>query len=153
MAMFNKLLDPGGSKLPRLSELGPQIGAEVERLETLTVVQLATEVMTKAFKPDYTPGSGIQELGGIKDYFLPDYGPERAGDTTPEQELALEDLLAEGVQLLEHARLVRPKFGYSGNVACSGWITTRPGRSALAAARAMSAPASLSKAPRHRRWP
>jgi hypothetical protein len=133
MAMFNKLLDPEGSKLPRLAELGPQIGAEVERLWALTIVQLATEVMTKAFKADYNPGRGMHELGGIAGYFLPDYGPMRAGDTTPQEELALHDLLAEGVQLLEHARLVRPQFAYSGNVACSGWVTTRLGRSALAA--------------------
>ena len=49
-----------------------------------------------------------------------------------EEEYALRDLIAEGVQLLEQARLVRPKFGYSGNVA-SGWVTTRLGRLALAA--------------------
>jgi hypothetical protein len=133
MTMFNKLLDPEGSKLPRLSQLGPQIAPEVERLWSLPIGQLATEVMTKAFNPDYNPGSGIQELGGIADYFLPEYGPMRLGDTTPKEVVALQDLLAEGVQLLEHARLVRPKFGYSGQVACDGWATTRLGRSALAA--------------------
>jgi hypothetical protein len=130
--MFNKLLDPEGSKLPRLSQLGPQVGAEVERLWALPIRQLAVEVMTKAFRADYNPGAGIQELGGIVGYFLPECGPERMGDTTPPEVVALEDLLAEAVQVLEHARLIRPKFGYSGQVACQGWATTRLGRSALA---------------------
>jgi hypothetical protein len=130
--MFNKLLDPEGSKLPRLSQLGPQVGAEVQQLWALPIGQLAAEIMTRAFSPDYNPGAGIQELGGIVGRFLPECGPERMGDTTPPEVVALEDLLAEGVQLLEHARLVRPKFGYSGQVACDGWATTRLGRSALA---------------------
>lgn len=131
--MLNRLLDPEGSKLPRLSELGPQIGEEVRRLEALSDEQLAAEVMTKAFKAEYTPGDELTELGGIASWFVPDHGPPRAGDTTPEEQSALVDLVAEGVQLLEHARLVRPKFGYSGQVACYGWVTTRLGRSALAA--------------------
>jgi hypothetical protein len=130
--MFNKLLDPEGYKLRRLAELGPQIGVEVRRLEALTLPQLATEVMTKAFKPDYAPGTGMIGLGGIADYFLPDYGAPRAGDTTSEEEYALNDVLAEGVQLLEQARLVRTRFGYNGNLASFGWVTTRLGRWALA---------------------
>lgn len=130
--MFNKLLDPEGSKLPRLAELGPQIGVEVRRLDALTPAQLATEIMSKAFSPDYTPGAGMIGLGGIADYFLPDYGAPRAGDTTSPEEHALSDLIAEGVQVLEHARLVRPKFGYGGALAGYGWVTTRLGRWALA---------------------
>jgi hypothetical protein len=130
--VFNKLLDPEGSKLPRLAELGPQIGTEVTRLEALTLSQLAAEVMTKAFKPEWTPGGGMTGLGGIADYFLPDYGPPRAGDATSVEEYALRDMIAEGVQLLEHVGLVRPAFGYGGNLAGFGWVTTRLGRSALA---------------------
>lgn len=130
--MFNRLLDPQGYKLPRLAELGPQIGVEVQRLQALTLPQLATEVMTKAFTPEYTPGDGYIGLGAIADNFLPDYGAPRAGDTTTAEEYALWDLLAEGVQLLQQARLLRPKFGYNGNLAGYGWVTTRLGRTALA---------------------
>jgi hypothetical protein len=101
--MFNRLLDPEGYKLPRLAQLGPQIGAEVQRLQALTLPQLATEVMTKAFTPGYTPGDGYTGLGAIADNFLPDYGAPRAGDTTTPEEYALCDLLAEGIQLLEQA--------------------------------------------------
>jgi hypothetical protein len=71
-------------------------------------------------------------LGAIADYFLPEYGAPRAGDTTSQEEHALRDLIAEGVQLLEHARLLRPTFGYGGNLAGYGWVTTRLGRWALA---------------------
>lgn len=46
--MFNKLLDPEGSQLPRLAQLGPQIGTEVQRLSALTLAHLAAEVMTRA---------------------------------------------------------------------------------------------------------
>jgi len=137
--MFNKLLDPQGSKLPRLCELGPQIGEEVKQLEGLNLSQLATEVMTKAFKSEYTPGAGLIGLGAIADYFLPDYGPPRAGDTTSSEECALRDLIAEGVQVLDQARLIRPAFGYSGNLADCGWVTTRLGRSALESSTVQSA--------------
>ena len=88
--------------------------------------------MTKAFTPEYTPGDGYTGLGAIADNFLPDYGAPRAGDTTTAEEYALCDLLAEGMQLLEQARLVRPKFGYDGSLAGYGWVTTRLGRTALA---------------------
>lgn len=71
-------------------------------------------------------------LGTIADCFLPEYAAPRAGDFTSQQEFALRDLLAEGMQVLEQARLVRPRFGYNGNVAEHGWVTTRLGRWALA---------------------
>jgi hypothetical protein len=87
--MFNKLLDPEGSKLPRLAELGPQIGIEVKRLEALTLAKLATEVMTNAFTPEYAPSAGMTGLGAIADYFLPEYGAPRAGDTTSQEEHAV----------------------------------------------------------------
>ncbi len=136
---FNRLLDPEGSKLPRLCQLGSQIGAEVDRLGALTLSQLATEVMTKAFSPEYSPGSGMLELGAIADRFLPDYGPPRLGDVTTDEEHALHDLLAEGVQLREQARLVRPKFVNSQDMGSYGWVTTRAGRSALASGGVASA--------------
>ena len=129
--MFNKLLDPEGSQLPRLAELGPQIGAEVQRLSALTLTQLAAEVMTRAFTPEFIAG-GLTGLGAVAGYFLPDYGPPRAGDSMSLEEYELRDLVAEGLQVLEQARLIRPAFGYNGNVAGTGWVTTRLGRSALA---------------------
>jgi hypothetical protein len=127
--MFNKILDPDGYQLPRLAQLGPQIGIEVQRLAALTLAQVATEVMAGAFRPDYTPGDGIVGLGTIADYFLPNYGAPRNGDVTTYQEYELRDLLAEALQLLEQARLLRSTYGYNGG---HGWVTTRLGREALA---------------------
>ena len=71
-------------------------------------------------------------LGAAADCFLPEYGAPRAGDMTSQQEYALRDLVAEGLQVLEQARLVRPKFGFNGNGEQPGWVTTRLGRWALA---------------------
>jgi hypothetical protein len=137
--MFNRLLDPEGSKRPRLADLAPQVGTEVQRLGTLSYAQLATEVMTKAFDAEYRAGSGLQELGSVADSFLPDYAPPRLGDTTPVEVTELVDLVAEGVQVLEQARLIRPSFDYSGNPASWGWVTTRLGRSAIAGGTVASA--------------
>lgn len=95
--------------------------------------------MTRAFKPDYEPGAGMAGLGSITLCFLPDYGPPRAGDITTDEEHELRDLVAEGVQLLEQARLIRPAFGYGGNLAGYGWVTTRRGRSTLASGTVLSA--------------
>jgi hypothetical protein len=141
--MLNKWLDPDGYKLPRLAELGPQIGTEVSRLDALPMPQLATEIMTRAFKPEYVPGTSMTGLGSVTDCFLPDYGAPRAGDLTSPAEFALRDLVAEGMQVLEQARLVRPKFGYNGNVAEHGWVTTRLGRWALASGNVESAVARV----------
>jgi hypothetical protein len=130
--MLNKWLDPDGYKLPRLAELGPRIGVEVSRLDALTLPQLATEIMIRVFKPEYIPGGSMIGLGAAVDCFLPEYGAPRAGDLTTQPEYALRDLVAEGMQVLEQARLVRPSFGYNGGVAEHGWVTTRLGRWALA---------------------
>ena len=43
------------------------------------------------------------------------------------------DIAAEAIQLLEHARLVVPDLWHSGNVACSGYRSTRAGRTAVEA--------------------
>jgi hypothetical protein len=37
-------------------------------------------------------------VGAIADYYLPDYGAPRAGDTTSAAEHALRDMIADGVQ-------------------------------------------------------
>jgi len=95
--MLNSWLDPDGYKLPRLAELGPQIGVEVSRLEALTIAQLAAEVMTRAFKPEYVPGGSMTGLGTISDCFVPEYGAPRADDFTSQEEYVLRDLLAEGM--------------------------------------------------------
>jgi hypothetical protein len=74
----------------------------------------------------------VASCPGSPGWGRPDYGAPRAGDTTTPEEYALCDLLAEGMQLLEQARLVRPKFGCNGSLAGYGWVTARLGRTVLA---------------------
>jgi len=125
----------------------PQLDAEVARLQGLSLAQLAAEVMTKAFNAQYDPTDGPQDAAGIADAFYPrpDFklsdstvraqerkAREASTAGTPEyQLLVLADLVAEGVQMLEHAALVCQKTDYEGQVFNAGYITTRLGRTAL----------------------
>jgi len=124
-------------QLPLLSELVPEIEAEANRLEAMALPQLATEILQKAFKAEYEPGSGIMEIGGVIDVFLPPHGefngPVWKIPEPSEAEYRLRDLIREGVQALEHASLLMPE-GYStnGNWYHAGYVTTRLARAALA---------------------
>jgi hypothetical protein len=125
----------------------PQLDAEVARLQGLSITQMAAEVMTKAFSAQYDPTDGPQDAPGIADAFYPrpDFklsdstvhgedrkAREQSTPGTPEyQLLVLADLVAEGVQMLEHAALVCQKTDYQGQVFNAGYITTRLGRTAL----------------------
>jgi len=113
------------------------LAALVDRLDSLPLAKLATEVMTKGFGPG---GPGADEdgtvtvedanadsgptVGDIALQFDPD--PSRADERA---RLGLYRLIAEGLQALEHAGLVRiqmhtqmPGFDYA---------LTRRGRAAL----------------------
>jgi hypothetical protein len=125
----------------------PQLDAEVARLQGLSLAQLAAEVMTKGFSAQYDPTGGPQDAPGIADAFFPrpDFklsdstihgeqrnAREQSTPGTPEyQLLVLADLVAEGVQVLEHAALVCQKTDFQGQVFNAGYITTRLGRTAL----------------------
>jgi hypothetical protein len=129
--MFNKLLDPEGSKLPRLAQLGPQMEEETRRLAGLSLEQLAGEVLTKAFTAEDDPQRGMHDQESIAGSFVPQHGPERYGDTMPAEFYPLLDLVAEGTQRLETEGLIRSKFEYQGQMALFGWVTTRAGRAAI----------------------
>ena len=51
--------------------------------------------------------------------------------STEHQLLVLSDLVAEGVQVLEHASLVRLKTNYDGQYFNAGYVSTRLGHAAL----------------------
>jgi hypothetical protein len=121
-----------GPRRPRASQLGSELDAEVERLDALPLPQLAAEVMAKAFRSDYEPGADPAEIGGIADEIMPAHSPAKYGDEVTDSQLRLRDLIAEGVQLLEQARLVRLEAHYSGQAFYVGYVTTRLGRAALA---------------------
>jgi len=79
----------------------------------------------------------MKEIGDVLDAMLPPHGeypgPFYKWPQPSAAEYRLRDLTREGLQVLEHARLVMPK-GYStnGNWYKSGWVTTRLARTALA---------------------
>jgi len=117
-----------------------ELVAEIERLEALSLQQLANEVMTRAFRPGYDPRADTTSLIQIADEFGPEWDTstysarlrvlndrERSADWRH-----LLDLLGEGVQVLQSAGLVWMK-GQSGGTSGfeAGYATTRLGRAAL----------------------
>jgi hypothetical protein len=113
--------------------------AEVDRLESLPLTQLAAEVMTKGFGP---AGPGADEddavtIGGPNVNAGPtvsaialEFAP--GGDTRGADEhlrLRLHRVMAEGLQVLEHACLVRAQMHTSMN--SFDYALTRLGRAAL----------------------
>lgn len=116
-----------------------ELVAEIERLEGLSLQQLANEVMTRAFIPAYDPRADTTSLSQIAAEFGPEWDTstysarvrvlnerERSADWRH-----LVDLLGEGVQVLQNAGLVwmKRQSGPSGFEA--GYATTRLGRAAL----------------------
>jgi hypothetical protein len=133
--LFGKHHDEGGDDtghLPRPVDMGPQIGEVVQRLAALALDEFAAQVMTQFFKADYEPGGGSIGAGDVADGLMPPHDWPRLGDDVPQEQLVLQDLAAEALQLLEHAYLIRPKFGTSQGVGGFGYVTTRLGRTAIA---------------------
>jgi hypothetical protein len=117
--------------------------AEYERLNAMPLADLATEVMARAFGPQ-DPGSGHDpttvahgstktslSANSISQLFIAEFvfgwnerGPE---DTVLRDRIV--DLVAEGLQVLEHALLVRCQI-YS-EVGRFYWAATRYGRAVL----------------------
>jgi hypothetical protein len=109
-------------------EHNAQLQAEVARLSTLPLPELAAEVMTKGFGPGGPAGDGgYAPLSSI------------AGALNPVQGSSIDDslliehfrIVAEGAQLLEHAGLVRFEVSSSGGIAHWNWTSTRLGAAAL----------------------
>jgi hypothetical protein len=112
---------------------------EVARLESLSLPQLAAQVMTKGFGPGgpgadpqnqiSTGGANINagpEVSDIALAFAPG-GNTRAADD--QLRLRLYKVVAEGLQVLEHACLIRAQMHTSMNGL--DYAITRLGRSAL----------------------
>lgn len=121
----NKGNDPGASAA---------VQGEVDRLDSLSLPQLASEVMTKGFGPG-GPGEDAQNtvtvggmsinagttVGDIASTLVPGCGAPL--------ELRLARIVADGVQTLEHASLVRTQMHTSSGAL--DYATTRLGRAAL----------------------
>ncbi|MBS1846602.1 MAG: hypothetical protein JST53_19525 [Actinobacteria bacterium] len=114
---------------------------EIERLEQLPLPMLAAELMAKAFGPEAEwedpeeevtvggPGAGAgATVEAIAAAMAPDGTARRAGDPT---RLRLQRLVAEGMQALEHASLIRSQ-AHLGTGSLD-YTPTRLGRTVLAA--------------------
>jgi hypothetical protein len=138
--LFGKKQDEGGGAP---DQMGAQLQAELDRLNALPLKQLASEVMAKGFGPG-GPGaddSGVTtggpnmssgpEASDIAYEFVKyqDYYPAKP---TPDDLLwgQIVRLVAEGLQELEHASLVRAQMHTDQNG--FDYATTRLGRAALA---------------------
>src|ERR1022692_1524012 len=132
--MFGKKDEPG-----QPPQADAALQAEFDRVSALSLVQLASEVMTKGFGPggpgaddsSVTVGgpnadSGI-EVTGIADKFV-NYQPQYFGIPSPSEVLwrQFSRIIAEGLQELEHASLVRAQMHTSQN--SLDFTTTRLGR-------------------------
>jgi hypothetical protein len=140
-------MSPFGHKDDEKQEKNDQwrlaLRAEFERLDSLSLPQLAAEVMTRAFGPD-GPGADDEDVtvgqeninaGLTASRIASELVPPR-GFTFPlpsDEDLKLQErtarLVAEGLQELEHASLVRAQM----HTAMGGldYATTRRGRAAL----------------------
>lgn len=101
---------------------------EVDRVEALPLAQLASEVMTKAF----TGTDGFITVAQAAGAFIPEDHSKGIDDADRRR---LYEIVVEGVQVLEHACLVRMVFhGNDQSSANYHWdvTATRLGRAALA---------------------
>jgi len=115
--------------------------AEIERLDQLPLAVLAAEVMTKAFGPgaawedpeeEVTVGGPTARAGATVAEITTAMAPEGSTKGADERSwLRLQRLVAEAVQVLEHATLIRPQV----HLAIEGldYTPTRFGRTVLAA--------------------
>ena len=129
-----------GSRGDRSAE-SAELEAEIERLYRLPLSALAAEVMAKAFGPgaewedpeeEVTVGGPTARagatVGGIATAMAPEGSTKVADERTW---LRLQRLIAEAVQVLEHAALIRPQVHLA--IESIDYTPTRLGRTVLAA--------------------
>jgi hypothetical protein len=129
-----------GSRVDRVVE-ADALEAEIERLDQLPLPVLAAEVMDKAFGPgaawedpeeEATVGGPGDGAGGTVEAMATAMAPDGSTRAVDDRtRLRLQRLVAEGVQALEHASLVRAQM-HTGTGAFD-YTPTRLGRTVLAA--------------------
>jgi hypothetical protein len=129
-----------GSRADRSAE-ADALEAEIERLDQLTLSALAAEVMDKAFGPgtewedpeeEVTVGGPSVGAGATVEAMTTVMAPDGTTKSVDDRtRLRLQRLVAEAMQALEHASLIRAQMhtGMSG----FDYTPTRLGRKALAA--------------------
>ncbi len=103
---------------------GAALQADLDRFDALSLRQLALEVMARGFEPDGPAADGLPTVSMIAEALVPD-----ANRGTSEQVDLLHDIVGEGVQVLEHASLVR--FAVSSSEGGKFFKLTRLGQKAL----------------------
>jgi hypothetical protein len=108
------------------------LNAELERLSALDLRALGAEVMRRGFGPD---GPGANTYVDMDVVGAAVSGPYQGRDYDAAADAALMAVVAEAIQVLEHACLVRPVFhGQGGDHSvhyAMAYTATRLGRSAL----------------------
>jgi hypothetical protein len=100
------------------------VEAEVSRLRSLPLDQLAAEVLTRGFTVGDAGDHGRISVLDLAKLLVPGFL------RLPQEEVwEVEELIGEGVQLLEHARLVQCTV--AGIDRHLQWVLTRSGRGAL----------------------
>jgi hypothetical protein len=115
-----------GNQDPSSQPAGPQVQSELDRLRQLSLTDLASEIMTKGYGPGGPGADSDTGFGGIARAIVPDY--MRADQHTIDDFL---QVIAEGVQVLEHASLVRFSF-WGGAGSGPLYAVTRFGQQTLA---------------------
>jgi hypothetical protein len=141
--MFGRKDEEKQGKQEQLEQWRSAMQAEFERLNALSLIELATEVMAKGFGPGgpgadddaITLGQANADAGPTAELISVEFAPER-GFTFPlptPEDLKLREriakLVTEGLQELEHASLVR--FQMHTAMGHLDWAATRRGRAAL----------------------
>lgn len=128
-----------GSRGDRSAEAA-ELAAAVERFDQMPLPALAAEVMTKAFGPGAEwedpeeevtvggPGGAGATVAGIAVAMAPEGSVKGADERT---RLRLQRLVAEAVQVLEHAELIRSQV--HAGIESLDYTPTRLGRTVLAA--------------------
>lgn len=102
---------------------------EYARLESLSLLALAAEILVRVWQPEDGSDPRSPSLTEISKVLNP---ARSIFGIDEEVRGAFSLLLSEGLQVLEQARLIVPRFS-GGDHASLGWALTRAGRAALAA--------------------
>lgn len=105
-----------------------KLRTELARIEALPLKELAAEVMVKGF----SPGGPAADAPGTPQHIAGAFNPAEGSFGIDDQ--ALRDMfvvVVEGLQVLEHAGLVRYMIGGSGGVYDQFYTLTRLGQAAL----------------------
>jgi hypothetical protein len=108
------------------TDAGSALDAEVSRLDALTLTQLAAEVMTGAMTKTNDLNQPVELYNIVRRLEF-----QRGLSDAAEADVRMRELIGEGIQVLEQARLVRLEGWQQGNRYQVGYVLTRLGRAAL----------------------